>query len=70
MDVAIERDTIVEAIAAIVPAALAVAALYIVGETYSSSEGISPDGAQAVVGVIVLFILATTVVGLFRARSS
>lgn len=66
----VERDTVVEAIAAIVPPALAIAALYFVGQTYSSSDGFSPDGAQAIVGAIVAFILLTTVVGLLRARSS
>jgi|APHM01.1.fsa_nt_gi hypothetical protein len=66
----IERDTIVEAIAAMIPPALSIAALYLIGQTYSSAEGISPTGAQAVVGVIVAFILLVTVVGLFRARSS
>lgn len=66
----VERDTIVEAIAATIPPALAIAALYFVGQSFSSPDGLSPDGAQAVVGVIVVFLLLTTLVGLYRARTS
>jgi len=66
----IERDTVVEAVAASVPPALAIAALYVVGQSYSDAEGLTPTGAQAIVAVVVGFILLTTVVGLYRARST
>ncbi len=69
MDLTVERDTVVEAVAASIPPAVAVVALYIVGRSFPSDDGLSPTGAQAVVGVIVLFILLATAVGLWQARS-
>ncbi len=66
----VDRDTVVEAVAAIVPPTVAIAAIYVVGQTYASPDGISPQGAQAVVVVITAFVLMTTVVGLWRARTA
>lgn len=65
----IERETVLEAAAAIVPALLAVVALYVVGATFSGEEGLSPAGGQAIVAVIVGFLLLLTAVGVARSRS-
>jgi len=65
----VERDTVIEAVMAVVPGLLAVVALYFVGGAYVDGSGLSPQGGTAVVGIIVGFVLALTAIGLLRARS-
>lgn len=65
----VERDTLIEAAVAVVPGLVTVVALYAIGSAYTDSGGLSPDGGQLVVGVVVAFVLSLTVVGLVRARS-
>ena len=65
----IERDTVIEAVMAVVPGLLTVVALYVLGGAYVDDGGLSSEGGTVVVGVVVAFVLALTAIGLVRARS-
>ena len=65
----VERDTVIEAVMAVVPGLLAVVALYVLGGTYVDDGGLSSEGGTVVVGIVVAFVLALTAIGLVRARS-
>lgn len=58
----VERETIVEAAAAAVGVGLFIAVALVVGARYSSNH-LSPTGALALVGGIVAFVAAMTVIG-------
>ena len=65
----VERDTVIEAVMAVVPGLLAVLALYVLGGAYVDDGGLSSEGGTVVVGIVVAFVLALTAIGLVRARS-
>lgn len=60
----LERDTVLEIVAAVVPVALMIAALAMIGTTYDSSETLPPDGGIAVLGAIAVFVVVMSAVGL------
>ncbi len=64
----IERGTVVEAVAAMVPLVLAVLALVFVGTQYTTDAGFSAEGGRVVVFVLTGFVLLLTAIGLVLAR--
>lgn len=62
--VEVERDTVLEIVAAVVPVALMIAALAMIGNTYDASGTLSSEGGIAILGAIALFVVVMSAVGL------
>lgn len=65
--VELERDTVLEIVAAVVPVALLIAALAYIGSNYESAEAagtISGDGGIAILVAIALFVVVMAGIGL------
>lgn len=65
----LERDTVLEIIAAVVPTVLLIALLMVIGTRYSADGTLTPDGGTAIVGAMVLFVVVMTGVGLWLTRA-
>jgi uncharacterized membrane protein YdbT with pleckstrin-like domain len=63
----IERETIVEIAATVVPVIVFIGLLVVVGSNYSTNGDLTQTGGYAVVGLLVLFILAMGAVGYWLA---
>jgi hypothetical protein len=64
----VEREQVMEALAAVVPVLALIVAVVIVGVTFTTDGGLSPTGGQALVGVIVAFVVVMTGVGVYLSR--
>jgi len=65
----LERETVVEIVAASVPVVALLVAFAVVGRQYSSDGGLTATGGKAMVAVIVAFVVVLAVVGLWLSRS-
>ncbi|MWG34714.1 DUF7472 family protein [Halomarina oriensis] len=63
----LDRETVTEIIVSVVSVGLFIAAVVFVGSTYNS-EGLTNQGAFALIGSIAGFILLMTVVAVFLSR--
>ncbi|MEF8757160.1 MAG: hypothetical protein V5A33_02875 [Halobacteriales archaeon] len=64
----IERETIVETGAAILPVIVFIILLVFLGSSYSSNGDLTSQGGLAVVGLLVLFILGMVGIGVLLAN--
>jgi len=64
---ALDRETTTEILVSVVSVGLFIAAVVFVGGTYNS-DGLTSQGAFALIGSIVGFILLMTVVAVFLSR--
>lgn len=64
---ALDRETVTEIAVSVVSVGLFIAAVVVVGSTYNS-DGLSGDGAFALIGAIAGFIVLMTVVAVFLSR--
>lgn len=64
----IDRDTVVEIVISLAAVSLFITALVTIGTTYNDA-GFSTDGAFALIGTIVVFVLLMAGVGLWLAYS-
>ncbi len=60
----LERDRIVEIVAAVGAVGAMIAAMYWIGTTYGNGGGLGADGGQLLVGAIVGFVLLLTAIGI------
>lgn len=67
--ITLERDTVLEIVAAVVPVVLMIGVLAVIGTRYSTSGTLSPTGGTAIVGVMVVFVIVMTGVGLWLDRA-
>ncbi len=65
----LDRETVVEIVAAIVPVLFLLGVLAAVGRTYSSDGSLTPTGGKVLVGAIVAFVVVLAVIGLVLSRS-
>ncbi len=65
----LERETVVEIVAAVVPVLFLLVVLAAVGRAYSTDGGLSATGGKVLVGAIVAFVAVLAVVGLVLSRS-
>jgi len=64
----IERETLVEAAAAVGPVLAMIVALVFIGTTYGGGANLSPAGGQAVVVALLAFVVLLTMVGVYLSR--
>jgi uncharacterized membrane protein YccC len=64
---ALDRETVVEIVVSVVAVGLFIAAVVAVGSTYNA-DGLSTDGAFALIGTIAGFVVLMTAVGVFLSR--
>lgn len=65
----LDREIVVEVVAAVVPVVLLLVGLAAIGQQYSTDGGLSATGGKIMVGAIVAFVLVLAAVGLWLSRS-
>lgn len=65
----LERELVVEVVAAAVPVLFLLGVLAAVGRAYSADGGLTSTGGKVLVGAIVAFVVVLAVVGLLLSRS-
>lgn len=66
----VDREMIVEAVAATLPVATMIVAFVVIGTQYGAPDGgLTPAGGQAMVATFVLFVFMMLAIGLALSRS-
>ncbi|AGB14902.1 hypothetical protein Halru_0256 [Halovivax ruber XH-70] len=66
----IDRESLIEAVAALVSVGAMLGALVYIGSTYGTANALGDEGAKVMVGAIVVFIAFVTVLGIMLAYTT
>jgi len=66
----IDRESLIEAVAALVSVGVMLGALVYIGSTYGTANALGDEGAKVMVGVIVGFIVFVTLLGVGLAYAT
>lgn len=66
----IDRESLIEAVAALVSVGVMLGALVYIGSTYGTANELGDEGAKVMVGAIVAFILFVTLLGVALAYTT
>lgn len=65
----IDRETIVETTAAVVPVVIFIGLLLFLGSAYTEGDDLTSTGGLAVIGLLALFVVGMAAVGYFLATT-